>query len=213
MFNMMNAGRVGVALVFALSQGVMASDDANPAGTLYVCDEGIPYVQVLVPHDMNKNAVLMLESEQMEMAPMPMASGFGADAIVGPNHWMIQGNGPSELILLKDDDEPKQCNIVDVGNSQSERSSSNGDLVSAMGNFSLGGIVRSGPGMSYSKADSLPYGEPVVLLERTGEMMDNYEWFKIEYSEGLTGYQWGGIMCSNALHIVGLYEECPADLN
>jgi len=59
----------------------------------------------------------------------------------------------------------------------------------------------------------LAYGEPVVLLERTGVMLDGYEWFKIEYGEGATGYQWGGIMCSNALHIIGLYDPCLVDLN
>ncbi len=86
------------------------------------------------------------------------------------------------------------------------------DTVSQLGNFSLGGKVRRGAGLQYEQTDSLPYGEPVILLERTGVMMDGFEWFRIEYSEGLTGYQWGGIMCSRALHIIGIYSPCPDDV-
>ena len=61
-----------------------------------------------------------------------------------------------------------------------------------MGNFSLGGNVRSGPGTQYDKTDRLPFGEPVSLVSRSGVELDGYEWFEIEYSEGLRGYQWGG---------------------
>lgn len=205
---------VGMSLVCGASQGALASSKVNPDGTLFICDEGTPYVQVLVPHDMSLNAILMLESEQMEMAPLPVESGFGADLILGPHHWMVQGKGPTELTLYKDDDQPKQCKIADMGNAvEIDQPEENEQLVSAMGNFSLGGNVRSGPGTQHATTDSLAYGEPVVLIERSGVVLDSYEWFNIEYGEGVTGYQWGGIMCSNALHITGLYDPCPADLN
>lgn len=199
--------------LFALGAGSAFASGPLPAGTLFLCDEGEPFVQVLVPHDMNKNAILMLESEQLEMAPMPVASGYGADLILGPHHWMIHGKGSDQLVLMKDDDEPKQCSVsfVDDKNNEAQESDSS-DYVSVMGNFSLGGNVRSGPGTQYDKTDSLPFGEPVSLVSRSGVEFDGYEWFEIEYSEGLRGYQWGGILCSNALHIIGIYE-CPAELD
>ncbi|MGJ8528047.1 SH3 domain-containing protein [Maritalea sp.] len=215
MIKVMSATVGGLVGALVFSGTAFASGETMPAGTLYVCDEGTPYIQVLVPNDMNKNTILMLESEQIEMTPTPVASGFGADVIVGPHHWMVHGKGMNELLLMKDDDAPKNCtanNVDKVSDNKLNTASSDG-VVSAMGNFSLGGIVRSGPGMDYDKTDSLPYGEPVVLTKRSGVVMDNYEWFQIEYSEGLTGYQWGGIMCSKSLHITGLYEDCPADLN
>ena len=79
--------------------------------------------------------------------------------------------------------------------------------LNAMG-FSLGGKVRSGPAMDAPQVDSLQYKEPVVLIQNTGVEMNGYYWFKISYGEGEEGYQWGGIMCSDALHVIGIYETC-----
>lgn len=197
-----------------LSGGAAMASGPLPNGTLYLCDEGEPYVQVMVPHNQDVNPILLLGSEQIEMAPTPAASGFKADVILGPHHWMIHGKGPTEMMLLKDDDAPKQCQVTDMGDEgTSSPSSASGSYVSTMGNFALGGNVRSGPGTQYDKTDSLNYGEPIAIVSRTDVQYQDYEWFEIEYSEGLRGYMWGGIMCSNALHIIGLYESCPADLN
>ncbi|MEP3045483.1 MAG: MliC family protein [Roseibium sp.] len=62
--------------------------------------------------------------------------------------------------------------------------------------YSYGGKVRSGPGMNYKQVGSLREGDEILLLNGTGTMMDGYEWFQIRYRNGRTGYQWGGIMCS-----------------
>ena len=126
---------MSVALIVAGVGSVFASGPL-PAGTLFLCDEGEPFVQVLVPHDMNKNAILMLESEQLEMAPTPVASGYGADLILGPHHWMIHGKGSDQLVLMKDDDEPKQCSVsfVDDKNDAAQESGSS-DYVSGYGQF------------------------------------------------------------------------------
>lgn len=182
-----------------------------PDGTLYVCDEGEPYVQVLVPSNQRLNAILLLGSEQIEMAPTPVASGFGADVVLGPHHWMVHGKGRGNLLLMKDDDAPKRCRVTAASSQHS--SASSGAYVSRMGNYSLGGNVRSGPGTQYGKIDSLNFGEPIAIVSRSRVQFDGYEWFEIEYSEGLRGYMWGGVMCSKALHIVGLYESCPTELN
>jgi hypothetical protein len=79
--------------------------------------------------------------------------------------------------------------------------------LNAMG-FSLGGKVRSAPSMEAPQTDSLQFKEPVVLIQNTGVEMNGYYWFKISYGEGEEGYQWGGIMCSDALHVIGIYESC-----
>ncbi|MEP2703925.1 MAG: MliC family protein [Roseibium sp.] len=62
--------------------------------------------------------------------------------------------------------------------------------------YSYGGKVRSGPGMNYKQVGSLREGDEILLLSGTGAMMDGYEWFEIRYRNGRSGYQWGGIMCS-----------------
>lgn len=74
-----------------------------------------------------------------------------------------------------------------------------------MGGQSLGGIMRSAPSMSSAKVMSLSEGAGIVLIARAGTM-DGYDWFKISF-RGTTGYQWGGIMCSEA-PIRGIFQQC-----
>ncbi|MCK7615522.1 MliC family protein [Roseibium sediminicola] len=62
--------------------------------------------------------------------------------------------------------------------------------------YSYGGKVRSGPGMNFRQVGSLHEGDQILILTGTGAMMNGYEWFEIRYRNGRTGYQWGGIMCS-----------------
>ena len=74
-----------------------------------------------------------------------------------------------------------------------------------MAGQSLGGIMRSSPSMSSAKVMSLAAGSDITLVERAGAM-DGYDWFKVQY-RGQSGYQWGGIMCSNA-PIRGIFQQC-----
>ncbi|NVK35990.1 MAG: MliC family protein [Rhodobacteraceae bacterium] len=62
--------------------------------------------------------------------------------------------------------------------------------------YSYGGKVRSGPGMNFRQIGSLYEGDPIVILNGTGAMMNDYEWFEIRYGDGQVGFQWGGLMCS-----------------
>jgi hypothetical protein len=199
----------GILLITTLSADTGASKELAE-GTLYMCDRTGPTVQVLVPDDQTKNPVLLLESEQFEMASVP-EQGFAADLMLGPNHWIIRSKRPNELRLYKNQDAVKHCKVVSTGNT-AERPKPADKVVSAMGNFSLGGRVRKGPGTNYQQIGSLSFGEPVVLQARSGVVMDGYEWFKILYGKGQIGYQWGGIMCSKALHITGLFAPCPAGI-
>lgn len=62
--------------------------------------------------------------------------------------------------------------------------------------YSYGGKVRGGPGINYRQVGSLYEGDAILILNGTGAMMNGYEWFQIRYRNGRTGYQWGGLMCS-----------------
>ncbi|WP_133192680.1 SH3 domain-containing protein [Labrenzia sp. 011] len=83
--------------------------------------------------------------------------------------------------------------------------------------FSYGGKVRSGPGMKYRQVGSLREGDQILILNGTGTMMNGYEWFKIRYRNGQTGFQWGGIMCSQSPYATilrtcngpGLHTQAP----
>ena len=74
--------------------------------------------------------------------------------------------------------------------------------------FSLGGKIRSGPGVDYPQIGSVFGTKPITILEDTGVFMNGYTWFKIKLGNGDTGYQWGGILCSAAEPIKGVYERC-----
>ncbi|MEM1366046.1 MAG: SH3 domain-containing protein [Pseudomonadota bacterium] len=193
----------------ALVSPALASG-ALPAGELYICDEGEPYTQVLIPSDKNAAPIMLLENEQLEMAAVPSGSGTRFDLITPNGHRIVETKGAGQVIFQIDDQPAKACTF-NVAISDDTPNSAR-DIVSAVGNFSLGGNVRSGPGMDFDRVDALRFAEPVAITERTGVVMDGYEWFKIEYSEGLEGYQWGGIMCSNAPNISGLYAPCPPEL-
>jgi uncharacterized protein YecT (DUF1311 family) len=84
----------------------------------------------------------------------------------------------------------------------------------AMAGASWGGSVRSGPGTEFGKIGSLKEGTLVDLEEDTGVQMNGYPWFKItQYDRGqavLSGYQWGGILCSFDARD-GVHQTCPQD--
>jgi len=79
------------------------------------------------------------------------------------------------------------------------------DGVFPMTGQSLGGIMRAAPSMESPKLRSLAAGADIRLLERA-DRMDGYDWFKIE-AAGQSGYQWGGILCSEQA-IRGAFQQC-----
>jgi len=74
---------------------------------------------------------------------------------------------------------------------------------------SLGGRLRSGPGLDFITRTVLPAKTPVTLLENTELSLDGYDWFRVETQAGLTGYQWGGVICSIEGVLTGLLRQCP----
>jgi hypothetical protein len=72
-----------------------------------------------------------------------------------------------------------------------------------------GGIVRSGPGLTHSKASSLYKGDPVALVAVTDVNMDGYLWFQIRYRDGQQGYALGALLCARETWLEGLHKQCP----
>jgi uncharacterized protein YecT (DUF1311 family) len=72
-----------------------------------------------------------------------------------------------------------------------------------------GGIVRSGPGQSYARQDSLAEGEPVALMGVSPELDNGYPWFKIWYGPNQKkGYMWGGILCAKGPERPDIFKTC-----
>ena len=61
---------------------------------------------------------------------------------------------------------------------------------------SRGGNVRDIPSVNGRKIGSTGDGQPVTLLENTGQLYNGYPWFKIRMANGIIGYQWGGGTCA-----------------
>ncbi len=72
---------------------------------------------------------------------------------------------------------------------------------------SLGGKVRSGPGMDFPQVGSLPEGTRVKIHANAGVHFNGYDWFEI-VSGDVRGYQWGGIMCSEGRLVPGIFQQC-----
>lgn len=73
---------------------------------------------------------------------------------------------------------------------------------------SHGSTVRRTAEVNGVKIDKLPEGEFVFIWENVGSSYQGYDWFLIEYSEGLKGYVWGGTLCSVGFKVPGIANEC-----
>lgn len=72
---------------------------------------------------------------------------------------------------------------------------------------SLGGKVRSGPGMDFPQVGSLSEGTRVKIHANAGVHFNGYDWFEI-VSGDVRGFQWGGIMCSEGRLVPGIFQQC-----
>ena len=190
----------------ALLASPASADGDVPPGTLFVCDEGSatsPAIQVVIPTRPEGTATLMLDSEALQMAPVPVGSGFGYDIILPAGHFLVRGKG-AEMMLFVDDQDARPC-VLQAGLNAPD-AATQGKAVS------LGGNVRSGPGIDFARSGSLAYGAPISSVTATGVIFDGYEWFEIEDAGGQRGFHWGGIMCSLNADLPGVFGTCPADI-
>lgn len=71
---------------------------------------------------------------------------------------------------------------------------------------SFGGAFRAGPSTDSRQIGSLRKGHKITILENAGSEMNGFDWIKIRFN-GRTGYQWGGVICSQA-KVKGIYQTC-----
>ncbi|EAU40370.1 hypothetical protein FP2506_04050 [Fulvimarina pelagi HTCC2506] len=76
---------------------------------------------------------------------------------------------------------------------------------------SYGGVVRSGPGLNYPQIASTRLNDDITLLQRSARM-DDYNWFQIRLSNGLVGYQFGGLFCAHSEES-GVLTICGSELD
>ncbi|MEX0955501.1 MAG: DUF4189 domain-containing protein [Rhizobiaceae bacterium] len=74
---------------------------------------------------------------------------------------------------------------------------------------SLGGKVRSGPGMNFAQVGSLTEGARIRIHANAGVHFNGYDWFEI-VAGNVRGFQWGGIMCSEGRLVPGIFQQCGA---
>jgi hypothetical protein len=198
--------RLLLTLCAALLASPASAEGDVPPGTLFVCDEGSttsPFIQVVIPTRPDGTATLMLDSEALQMAPVPVGSGFGYDIVLPAGHFLVRGKG-AEVMLFVDDQDPKPC-VLQAGLGAL-------DTATQGTAASLGGNVRSGPGIGFARTGSLAYGAPLTILTATGVIFDGYDWFEIEDADGQRGFHWGGIMCSFDPDLPGVFSTCSADI-
>lgn len=73
---------------------------------------------------------------------------------------------------------------------------------------SLGGNVRKGPGLEFDAMQSVEEGTWLTIVRSSGVVMDGYDWFEVRFDDGMEGFMWGGILCSNGQLLTGVYEQC-----
>ncbi len=71
-----------------------------------------------------------------------------------------------------------------------------------------GGSVRTGPGTNFRKIGSLGEFERITVIRNTGVNFNGYPWFEIRFRGGRKGFQWGGIICSEAVPFQGTFDTC-----
>lgn len=105
--------------------------------------------------------------------------------------------------------EQMSCAVVRAGKQTHASGAVGGNetMVDSAGR-SLGGRLRDGPGTNFGAVGSLAEDTPVTIVTNTGVQFDGYDWFEIRTANGMTAYQWGGIMCSEGQQIAGIYEQC-----
>lgn len=73
---------------------------------------------------------------------------------------------------------------------------------------SLGGNLRAGPDTAQQSLGDVGENASLTIVANTGVDFDGYDWFRVQLGDGRSGYQWGGILCSEGTHQAGVYQAC-----
>lgn len=178
----------------------------------FLCDAGDMGIMVMWnPLEPNQVVVDISVSEMMDQSlakqyTIPLVEE-GGDARIfkgeGTTFEMVGGNYSFSF-----DGDPDYLECQFQASEQPEDDGKSGAMLDILGR-SLGGKVRSGPGTQFDRLAGIPNRAPIAILRNTGVTFDGYDWFEIQTSSGLIGFQWGGIMCSGeGQKLDGLYEAC-----
>lgn len=191
------------ALAVSLATAILSafSIQAAASGPNFFCDGGEITINVTLPDEGEELARIDFEGEDpVELEPV---DADGEARFEGGGYVLTRGDDRMTLELL--DGQLTECVSAETLARQRGAAAAVTNLPAP--GFSYGGKVREGPGTNHPQVGSLQQKEPVTLLEDTGIDLNGYSWFKIEFGDGQTGYQWGGILCSPR-QIEGLFNPC-----
>jgi len=104
--------------------------------------------------------------------------------------------------------------VAGTAGETSEQMSTTGNAVELVINQpgrSLGGNLRAGPDTAQQSLGGVAENAPLTIVANTGAHFDGYDWFRVQLGDGRSGYQWGGILCSEGLQLEGVYQTCGLD--
>ncbi len=191
--------RLALALVAAaMLTGPALADDA----AAFVCVAGdISYSFAISPATPDQAGLEVTVGEMVDpsLARTDSLPGYWREENFFYEKDGLRFFGKDHVAFLEDNgSEPMVC-LPDTG-------------MNAMGDLNIagqswGGKVRGGPGMTFDQTDSLTEGQPVKLLRNSGVTFNGYDWFEIQY-DGKTGFQWGGILCTDSADVAGTFSPC-----
>lgn len=177
----------------------------------YLCDAGDMSIMVQwMPAEPNQVTVDISVGEMMdqslaELYQMPLVEEGGDARIFKGNGATFEMVGENYAFQFDGDPEYWSCVYQPSEQIPDERGGAYLDILGR----SYGGQVRSGPGTDFERLAGIPNRAPLAILRNTGVELNGYDWFEIQTSSGLIGYQWGGIICSGeGTQLDGLYQAC-----
>lgn len=81
-------------------------------------------------------------------------------------------------------------------------------ILTNIGGRSLGAAVYDGPASYYARLGYVEKQTGVTIFGRVRLPLGGYDWFEVVADNGLRGYMWGGLLCSEGLQVNGLFEIC-----
>lgn len=152
-----------------------------------------------IGRDQKRITISFVDSESIGCVyPIPAGVAGSSDAMASAEAGSPVGNGTRKPVAT-----PKPTGTDAVAAADLSDNGAKGFPA-----MSIGGAVRSGPGMDFKQIASLKNGERLSIIAYSTVQMDGYEWFKIRFGGKKIGYQWGGIVCPIGKQIPGAFQSC-----
>ncbi|MBV0912874.1 SH3 domain-containing protein [Anianabacter salinae] len=202
--------RFSLSLAACFGAVVAAADAAQAAQAVFVCDgigDGSYIVMIESPNTDSAQAIYLLGMDNgggASVTPMQAAvTGSGFRYVGGA----LELRGKGAAATLTDNGFEVPCETFEKVAGAPVPSGAATDAFPKRA-LAMGGNLRAGPGTQFSDVGSVAYETEIVLLQDTGIVMDGYTWFRIQLPNGVSGFQWGGIICAPFEPVAGLLEDC-----